>query len=128
MAKRQSVQRTRNMNTLTEAEFFSKIRSALRNISRFWKPIQEAKKRARRKYTGRNKLQKWEYKCAACGKFFKEKEVQIDHSIEVGSLKSYNDLPQFCERLFCEDISKYKCVCKPCHQEKTNLTRQNKSK
>ena len=43
------VPRTRNAGTMTEAAFWSMIRSALRQKSRWWKPIAECKKLARRK-------------------------------------------------------------------------------
>jgi len=46
--KKQKVARTRNLNTLTESEYFSKIRSGLRNAFKFWKPMQEALKKASR--------------------------------------------------------------------------------
>ena len=42
--KKPRVPRTRNNETMTEAAFWSWIRSALRQKSRWWKPIAEAKK------------------------------------------------------------------------------------
>ena len=44
--------------TMTESVFWSFIRSALRQKSRFWKPITECKLQARRLYKGVNKRQK----------------------------------------------------------------------
>lgn len=128
VVKNPKVARTRNGGTWTEAQFFSMIRSALRNKSRFWVPIKQAKEAARRPYKGPNKLQKWEFQCSECKHWFKDKEVEVDHLVEAGSLTCYEDLPGFVERLFCEDISLYSVKCKSCHQEKTNKERENKKK
>jgi 5-methylcytosine-specific restriction endonuclease McrA len=116
--RKQRVPRTRNAGTMTEASFWAGIRSALRQKSRWWKPIAEAKKLARRAYTGKNKRQKWEYKCAHCKQYFKEKEINVDHIKAAGSLRNYSDLPGFVERLFCE-VEGLQVLCTPCHNIKT---------
>lgn len=54
---------------------------------------------------------------------FMQKQTQVDHIKECGSLRAYSDLPGFVERLFCEKDG-LQIVCKPCHKEKTNLQRQ----
>ena len=41
--KRSRVNKTRNSGTLSESAFWSFIRSALRQKSRWWKPISECK-------------------------------------------------------------------------------------
>ena len=56
--KKPRVPRTRNAGTMTESAFWSMIRSALRQKSRWWKPISECKTLARRAYKGKNKRQK----------------------------------------------------------------------
>lgn len=118
MGKR--VPRTRNLNTETESMFWTGIRSALRQKSRWWKPAQQAKKNARRPYNGKGR-QKWEYQCASCKGWFKEKEIHIDHIVEVGSLRCGDDLKGFVERLFCEDVNGYQILCKDkCHHKKTH--------
>lgn len=109
------VPRTRNANTLTEAEFWSKIRNALRNISRFWKPGAIAKAKAKRPYTGKNPRQKVEYVCNRCQKGFPTTAVQIHHSVECGSLRCYDDLPGFVERMFSENVHEYEILCTTCH-------------
>lgn len=119
------VPRTRNNETMTEAAFWSWIRSALRQKSRWWKPISEAKNDAKRAYKGKNKRQKWEYKCAKCKQYFKSNEVSVDHIVPAGALKSYEDLPGFVERLFCEKEG-LQVLCNPCHNEKTKQERQKK--
>ena len=62
--KKPRVPKTRNAGTMTESAFWSFIRSALRQKSRWWKPITQAKLQARRPYKGPNKRQKFEYLCA----------------------------------------------------------------
>ncbi len=116
-----SVPKTRNNKTLTESAYWSMIRSILRSGTRYWKPITQAKIKARRKYTGPNKRQKWEYKCKKCKKWFMGKETQIDHIIPVGSLKCADDLAGFIERLTPE--KGFQLLCRNCHQIKTNKER-----
>ena len=103
MGKRKLVPRTRNAGTMTEAAYFSMIRSALRKGFRFWKPISNARMAARRSYKGSNPGQKWEYQCADCKRWFLGREVAVDHIVPVGSLRSLEDLPGFVERLTAED-------------------------
>ena len=117
MAK-QRVERTRNANTMTESQFWGMIRSCLRQKSRWWKPISKAKEKARRK--AKKARLKWEYQCNSCKEWFASKEVEVDHIIPAGSLRSYEDLSGFVERLFAEDLDAYQVLCKGCHKEKTN--------
>ena len=119
------VPRTRNNETLTESAFWGFIRSTLRNASRWWKPISQCKLNSRRAYKGNKPLQKWEYECKHCKDWFMEKEVQIDHIIDCGTLTCAADVAGFIERLFCE-VSGFQTLCKPCHQIKTNKGRTNK--
>lgn len=121
--KRSRVPKTRNSGTMTEAAFWSFIRSALRNKSRWWKPITECKQKARRPYTGKNKRQKFEYQCNHCKEWFAEKDINVDHICPAGSLNSAQDLPGFIERLFCE-IDNLQCLCEKCHDVKTKSEKE----
>ena len=110
--------KTRNAGTMTESAFWSFIRSALRQKSRFWKPISMAKIRSRRycvKCTGK---QKYEYQCAVCKDWHKEKDINVDHIIPAGSLNSGADLAGFIDRLFCEEDN-LQVLCSTCHNKKT---------
>ena len=42
--------KVRNAGTMTESQFWSFIRSALRNKSRFWKPVSQCKANGKRDY------------------------------------------------------------------------------
>ena len=122
-SKKPRVVRTRNAGTMTESAFWSFIRSALRQKSRWWKPITQCKQKARRPYKGPNKRQKFEYQCKYCEQWFPEKRVNVDHITPAGTLRTATDLPGFVERLFCE-IDGLQVLCNNCHDEKTKLEKQ----
>jgi len=127
MAKKRtsSIPKNRNGGTLSEAGFWSFIRSGLRQKSRWWKPITDCKLHNRRPYKGPNKRQKYEYLCNHCKLWFPEKDIEIDHIIGAGALNCAQDLPGFVERLFVEEGG-FQCLCKGCHLIKTQLERKNK--
>ena len=117
-----------NYGTMTEAMYWSKIRSALRSAFRYWKPAQEALNRASRPNKGKSKARK-EYQCNICKVWYKRTEVEIDHIIECGSLKSYNDVVPFLKRLTIEDPEGFQVLCKACHKKKGDDYRnKNKTK
>ena len=116
--KRVKAPKTRNSGTMTESAFWSFIRSALRQKSRWWKPISECKLKAKRTYKGPNKRQKFEYQCKKCKQWFAEKNINVDHIKPAGSLNCAEDLPGFINRLFCE-IDNLQVLCEPCHDIKT---------
>lgn len=115
--------KTRNAGTMTESAFWSFIRSALRQKSRWWKPITECKMKARRAYKGPLKRQKFEYQCNSCKDWFPEKKINVDHIIGAGSLNCSADLPGFVERLFCEQDN-LQVLCTECHDKKTKLEKE----
>lgn len=112
------VPRTRNAGTMTESAFWSFIRSALRQKSRWWKPIAACKNNSCRPYKGPLKRQKFEYQCNDCKSWFPEKKINIDHIIPAGELNCSADLPGFVDRLFCE-VKGLQCLCYKCHDKKT---------
>jgi 5-methylcytosine-specific restriction endonuclease McrA len=122
---KQRVQRTRAGNTWTEARYWQFIRSALRQAYSRYPAKFQAKKAVERLVTG--KRHKYEYKCAECNDWFQGKETQVDHIVGAGSLSSYDDLPGFAERLFCE-AEGMQVLCKPCHQLKTNAERKERKR
>ena len=120
--KRQLVPRTRGGGRYTDASFWAFIRSGLRAKHSRWAPRYAVLASAKRPYKGKNARQKFEYKCAVCKKYFLQREVEVDHLIPCGSLRSYEDLPGFVERMFVEEEG-YRVVCKPCH---LTITKESK--
>lgn len=118
----------------TEARFWGFIRSGLREKFNRYPPKYETLKQAcsdvstgevykTGKRAGQEKTVKM-YHCAECKEHFRQKDVQVDHTIQAGSLKTFDDLPGFVERLFCgpEDLQ---VLCKPCHEIKTQQEKKN---
>jgi 5-methylcytosine-specific restriction endonuclease McrA len=111
----------------TTARFFGFIRSGLREKFNRYPPKYESIKQAAitiqdGEYKtgakkGKPKYAK-RYRCASCEQLFMQKDVQVDHIIPAGSLKSFADLPSFVERLFCGPDG-LQVMCKPCHKIKT---------
>ena len=112
------VEKTRNAWNRTEAKFRWAIRSSLRKVSMYWKPIALSKQNVRRESKNINKRIKYEYQCSTCKKWFTDKQIEVDHVIPAGSLKSAKDLEWFVERLFCE-VDWLQVLCKECHNKKT---------
>ena len=126
-AVRKIAPRTRNAGTMTDSMFWSFIRSALRNKSRWWKPITQCKMKSRRAYKGPLKRQKFEYQCNECKNWFPEKNINVDHTIPVGALNCSEDLPGFVNRLFCE-VDSLQILCSGCHDIKTKQENDNRKK
>lgn len=82
----------------------------LRRASRTWPPKNQAFALAR--------VNRGEYKCKACEKIFKQKEVQADHISPVIPLTGFDTVEGFIKRLLC-DVHGYQILCKPCHLIKT---------
>ncbi len=102
-------------NEWTEAKFWTFIRSGLRRMHMRWPPMQKAKGLVRRPFHGGGRT-KWEYRCSKCTLYFKDKEIEVHHKKDVGTLKCFEDLPGFIERLFC-GMEGYEILCKECHKQ-----------
>lgn len=127
--KKEKKIKPRNAGTMTEAAFWNWIRSWLRNKSRHWRPISEAKMLVRRKNESIDKKNrhKFEYQCKSCQDWFPDKEIDVDHVVPAGQLKSIEDLPIFFSKLFCE-VEELQVLCKECHYEKTMSEKVNNKK
>lgn len=123
IVKKSRVIKVRNNGTMTESGFWGFIRSALRQKSRWWKPITQCKLNAKRPYTGPNKRQKVEYQCNECKYWFQEKLINVDHIKPAGSLSCAEDVGPFIQTLFCE-INNLQCLCTTCHDKKTSNERK----
>lgn len=102
----------------SEAKFWSFIRSGLRSKWQRFPSRYAVLAAAKRKYEGPNKQQKWEFQCAECKDWHLQKNVNVDHIESAGTLRSFNDLPVFVERLFV-GTEKLQVLCKACHDRKT---------
>jgi hypothetical protein len=120
------VELTRNDGWWTEAEFWARIRSALRGMSKWWRPKLRHLEDGSRPYKGTNKRIKKEYQCERCKKWFVKAKIEMDHIDEVGSLVCVEDIPGFINRLFIEYGQGWMRLCKPCHLVKTNTKRGDK--
>lgn len=67
------------------------------------------------------------YICASCGNDFMQKEVQVDHIVPAGQLKSFEDLASFAERLFC-GADGLQVLCTGCHKVKTDKEKEERGK
>ena len=124
--KKEKAPKTRNGGTFTESQFWGFMRSGFRRQFRFWVPIQNAKRSARREYVGENKRQKWEYLCNNCQIYFPDKNVEVDHVTPCGSLKEWEDILPFLKRLTAEGEDSYRVLCKECHNIKTQHEREER--
>lgn len=135
MAKK--VERTRNAGTWTQAEFDSRIISALRQISQWWKPKQQCLREAR--------VSKGIYVCEQCkrrvpatisgvyktgnkkGKPRKIKNIVADHiNPVVDPNVGRRSWDEYIERMFIE--TGWQAICKPCHDAKTAEERKTAKK
>ena len=123
-AKTSRVPRTRAGAEWTEAAFWGFLRSGLRQLSRRWPPlVRLALNVNRRKSQSENKRLKWEFQCDHCSGWFARKNVDVDHIVACGSLKSFADLSVFAERLFCE-ADGLRVLCSDCHQKRTKKAKE----
>lgn len=58
----------------------------------------------------------WGGKCSSCGNTFQQKELQVDHLVEAGSLRGWEDFDGFGKRLLAPMKGDLQLVCKPCHK------------
>lgn len=126
MAKKK-VEKPFASGTMSKSQFFSFLRSGLRQKSRRWKPIYDCLNEARRpSKSKKNKRLKWEFQCNLCKKWFARTDVTVDHIKPAGSLNELADLPEFVKTLFCE-LDNLQVACTACHKTKTDKERKNKN-
>jgi hypothetical protein len=101
----------------TTAKFWAFVRSGLRAKWSRWPPRFAALKNVKRTVTGQR--HRYEFQCAVCQQWFKQKDVEVDHIESAGSLNKLEDLAGFVERLFVSE-DRLRVVCKPCHKRITH--------
>lgn len=114
-----------NYPTWSSARFFGFLRSGLRATYNKYPPKFTVENRAKRKYDGPDKRIKWQYQCNECKDWFLKKDISVDHIIPAGSLRGWEDVQGFCERLFCSEDD-LQVLCTVCHQRKTVEDKNNK--
>jgi hypothetical protein len=112
---RKSVNKPFADNTMSSSAFFSMIRSALRNQSRFFYSMKACRDRTKIPYTGINKRKKWWYTCETCHVPYDIKKMNVHHIEGCGKLTSFEDIPEFCKKLFCSS-DKLLHLCENCHK------------
>lgn len=125
-----TVNKTRCSGTMTEASFRNWILSALRNLTRKWKPANDAWKikcRSKPKdVPGRHRI---EHQCASCGIWAPRKTrlnnfgIELDHIVPIGGLSCFSKLQQWVTNAFVE-INGYQKLCTNCHKIKTDEEKQ----
>ena len=125
------IEKPYNAGTQTSAAFFGMLRQSWRKLSMYWIPIAKCKEAARRPNQSSNNRLKWQYQCNRCKNWYAGNEVNVDHISQCGSLNSFEDLPEFCKKLFCE-IDNLQVLCSKCHdikgiedKEKLKLEKEN---
>lgn len=116
----------RNNETLTEAQFWSMFRQAMRKLTMHWKPGTAYLNSLRRENQSDNKKLKFEYPCEHCKQWLRRDEIELDHVVECGSLSSWQELATWCERAFIEIDGGWQALCAECHRIKSNKTRSEK--
>lgn len=117
------VPRTRASGTMTEARFWSYLRSGFRQTAMRWPPKMRVLDAAKRKSKSKNKKLTWEFQCSLCSKWFGRKDVEVDHIIPCGTLRCWEDVAPFLEKLFVEEEG-LRVLCKGCHSNITKVNRR----
>lgn len=112
------VELTRNAHTMTEAEYFAMVLSALRRTTRFWKPIVAVLEAAKRDSQSSNKRLKFEYLCESCRNWYPKASVQVDHIVPCGGINGYDKVVPWLLKAHVEEG--FQVLCKPCHKRKTD--------
>ncbi len=109
--------------TMTTAAFFQSIRSALRQKSRFYPAISACRNDSKIPYKGDNKRRKYSYICGQCGDEVAGDECAVHHKIPCGQLNSFDDIGEFCRKLFCSK-SDLILLCDSCHERLHEIEKQ----
>ncbi len=106
----------------SRARYFSFIRSGLRSLTMKYPAKQKYLHQACRPAPAGSRF-KYVTDCEICGILVGKSHVEVDHIQAAGSLKSYEDLPGFVERLLCSHEN-FQCLCSDCHSVKTVADRK----
>lgn len=101
----------------TEAAWWSYIRGCLRKAwVRHPVKLEFIRNNRIRTINERTGNEVWGGKCNRCNKKYVSKELQVDHIVPAGSLKSNKDIQGFVERLLFVGEDDLQFLCKQCHR------------
>ncbi len=126
-----AVEKTRCSRTMTEAAFRGWILSALRSLTRKWKPANDAWKLNTRPNTSGVGRHRVEHQCALCSCWAPRKTkantfgIELDHKVAIGGLSCFSKLEQWIRRAFVE-VPDYQKLCTNCHAVKTKGERDGR--
>jgi hypothetical protein len=122
---------TRCSNTMTESEYKAWVLGGLANMTRKWKPANDAWKiNTRVKPKDVKGAHRIEHQCAHCLVWGPKKTrtnkwgMELDHIVPKGGLSDFSKTEQWIERAFVE-IEGYQKLCTDCHRTKTNEEKKN---
>lgn len=110
----------------SQAAYFTWLRG---NLRRIWmrSPISNRFKsslcRKPKPSDGVSKRVKSVGDCSRCGKVFAKSSLEVDHVIPAGSIRCWEDVAGFVERLLGCASKHLRLICKPCHKIVTHAER-----
>lgn len=97
-----------------------KVIPALRRVSRWWKPKQDA--------TRRQKVAPNQFKCQGCEEVYTIKEISLDHIKPVVDVKTgFVDWNTYIDRMFCGEDG-FQVLCDACHTSKSQVENELRKK
>jgi len=102
----------------TKAAYFSWVRGQIRRGLWSRNPIKNYIKRQAAKPAPRGSRAKKVITCEFCNKDYAQSKIEVDHIIPAGSLKDWEDVGLFMERML-HPAGGYRLLCKPCHKTHT---------
>lgn len=112
------VERTRCSGTKTEAGMVSWVLSYMRKMTLRWKPRFDKMNDGRvKKPLGKNGKEVWANTCEHCKKWFKTSDLDMDHIMPIGGMRSLEDAGRWLTNALVETDG-YQRLCHKCHLQK----------
>ena len=108
----------------SKSAYFSWVRGQIRRGLWSRNPIKNYIKRVAAKPAPPGSRAKKVITCEFCGEDHAQSKIEVDHIIPAGSLKDWDDVGPFMERML-HPSGGYRLLCKPCHKTHTYAERNN---
>lgn len=108
----------------TKSAYFSWVRGQIRRGLWSRNPIKNYIKRQAARPAPRGMRAKKVIQCEFCLKDHAQSKIEVDHIIPAGSLKDWDDIGSFMERML-NPSGGYRLLCKPCHKTHTYAEKHN---